>query len=103
MRKAFIDKLLSINPLEYVVALFAVRIWLGRWQGMGMPRREEGELVVGRCEKEAALFVSRRRMAVCPSMEWCTEKQWKLEHVFSVQVVLDHIPGADNVAPDALT
>lgn len=40
-------------------------------------------------------------MAMCPSMAWSTEKQWELEQEFTVQVVLDHIPGADSVVPDA--
>lgn len=60
-----------------------------------MPRRENSELVVGRCDNVAACYVSRSRMAMCPTMAWCTGKQWALQEEFSVQVVLDHIPGED--------
>lgn len=73
--KALKDKRLSITPLEYVVTLFAIRVWLERWEGMGVPERERCELVMGTCDNEATCFVSRRRMAMCPSMAWCTERQ----------------------------
>lgn len=64
-----------------------------------MPKGERGELVVGRCDKETACFVPRRWMAMFPSIAWYNERYGELEQEFEVQVVLDHIPGSENVAP----
>lgn len=75
VKRSLEERRLSMTPLEYIVALFAVRVWLERWEDMGMSLREDGELVVGKCNNEAACFVSRRLMAMCPSMDWCTGKQ----------------------------
>lgn len=44
VRRALKNSRLSITPLECVVALFAVRIWLEHWEGIRMPERERGEL-----------------------------------------------------------
>lgn len=53
-RRALKERRVSITPLEYVVALFAVSIWLKRWEDIGTQHREEMELVVGMCDNEAA-------------------------------------------------
>lgn len=68
-----------------------------------MPPRVEGSLVVARCDNEEACFVSRRRMSIRPSMAYSTGLQWEMEADFCMQIVFNHIAGAENVAPDALS
>ena len=95
--------MISISPLEYLVALFAHYKWA---QGLLAGEHRErilGGVTISRSDNLAACLVSRRLLSATPTMAYFARRQAQMEAELGVRIVFDHIAGRDNVVPDLLS